>query len=58
VSQERALGIVETTVLSLCSLLPQLTLSGVPVVISVPIKILIYSFLFAEVAANQARPHT
>ena len=35
VSQERALGIVGTTVLSLCSLLPQLTLSGVPVVISV-----------------------
>jgi hypothetical protein len=51
VSQERALGIVGTTVFSLCSLLPQLTLPGVPVVISV-----LYNFLFSLFFSQKSPP--
>jgi hypothetical protein len=57
-SQERALGIVGTTVLSLFPLLPQLSLWCAGGNLSLLSLFFFFSVLFAEVAANQARPHT
>jgi hypothetical protein len=56
--RKRALGIVGTTVFSLCSLLPQLTLSGVPVVISVSLSNFLFSLLFSQKSPPIRRART